>query len=410
MASFNPAAVDPAAGRLALQRPAVPAGHEPLPGAGPCRRKRRAESFARAHEVPPRRPAPRRRVGRPRRRQDGRPRRPGSLLRPRTPQRRPWPRRQPALLAERPTSRELSTRRRPSSAPPSFGSERRARASSNAPPTPTPGSGILARRTSWSATRCSRWRTSGAGARTSSGSTNRTRLPLPIAWPSRRRATHRCGPSTASRASAPAATWSSGSENRSSIYHVAPDRHRQPLRPRLAGEPLVHLVPSRSANTGLSNSDGGISTALTYTDSTQPELDRSRGNNDRRHVFTASFVIALPTFDDKGAFQKNVLGDWEVTSIVQASTGYPITVFVDTPDGIDGNAGLAGTGYAGNQRPNRDRRALPRRAAAPRRSGSTRRRGRSTATTSERTATRAATSATDRASSSGMRRSTRTSS
>lgn len=89
-----------------------------------------------------------------------------------------------------------------------------------------------------------------------------------------------------------------------------------------------------------------------YTDSTQPDLDRSRGNNDRRHAFSGSIVLALPTFEDKGGFQKNVLGDWQVTSIVQAATGYPITVFNGTPAGIDGNAGLAGTGYTGNQRPN----------------------------------------------------------
>jgi hypothetical protein len=106
------------------------------------------------------------------------------------------------------------------------------------------------------------------------------------------------------------------------------------------------------ADTGINNADGpGISVNNAFIDSTQPDLDRGRGGNDRRHVFTASVVLALPTLDDKSGFQKHVLGNWEVTSIVQAATGYPIDIVVGVPAGLDGNGGLTGTGYNGNQRP-----------------------------------------------------------
>ncbi len=97
----------------------------------------------------------------------------------------------------------------------------------------------------------------------------------------------------------------------------------------------------------------GNAEAEPYTDSRQPWLDRARTRNDRRHAFTASVVIGLPKLEDQAGFVRHVVGDWEITSIVQAATGYPITVFGATPAGLDRYAGLSGTGYAYNQRPNR---------------------------------------------------------
>jgi len=138
---------------------------------------------------------------------------------------------------------------------------------------------------------------------------------------------------------------------RSSIYHGL----QTGLTSRFGhgSQASVAYTWSKSiADTGIGNADGpGISQRNAFTDSTQPELDRARGTNDRRHVFNASIIYGLPTFDDKGAFQKHVLGNWEVTSIFQAGTGYPMTVFVGVPSGLDANGSLAGTGYAGNQRP-----------------------------------------------------------
>ena len=100
----------------------------------------------------------------------------------------------------------------------------------------------------------------------------------------------------------------------------------------------------------MANADGpGLSGNNAYTDSTQPDLERSRGANDRTHTFSASLVLALPKLEDKGAFVRNVFGDWEFTSIVQAATGYPITVATGGVPGLSGNGSApSGTGYNGS--------------------------------------------------------------
>jgi hypothetical protein len=107
-----------------------------------------------------------------------------------------------------------------------------------------------------------------------------------------------------------------------------------------------------TSDTGLASSDGpGMSAENAYTDSTQPGLDKARGAIDRTHVFSGSLVLALPKLEDKGGVVKNVLGGWELSSIVQASTGYPYTIYLGNVPGLSGNGSLAGTGYASNQRP-----------------------------------------------------------
>jgi hypothetical protein len=108
------------------------------------------------------------------------------------------------------------------------------------------------------------------------------------------------------------------------------------------------------ANTGVGNADGpGLSQRNGYTDSTQPDLDRARAAQDRTHVFNASLVLALPTMEGKSGATKAILGDWEFTTIVQAATGYPITVNQGTVPGLPGND-PSGTGQnTGNlRRPN----------------------------------------------------------
>ena len=104
------------------------------------------------------------------------------------------------------------------------------------------------------------------------------------------------------------------------------------------------------SNTGVGNADGpGLSYNNAYIDSTQPDLDRARGANDRTHSFNASLVLGLPKFEDKGAFVKNVFGDWEFTSIVQAGTGYPITVNIGSVPGLDGNGVPRAPGSGGDR-------------------------------------------------------------
>ena len=140
--------------------------------------------------------------------------------------------------------------------------------------------------------------------------------------------------------------------NRSSIYHGL----QTALVSRFGRASVASLSYTWSkslADTGLGNADGGISAPNVYTDSTQPGLDRGRSSVDKTHIFAGSLVLALPTLEGKSSFARNVFGDWEITSIVQASSGYPITVYLGGVPGLSGNGSAAGTGYVAAQRPNR---------------------------------------------------------
>jgi hypothetical protein len=117
---------------------------------------------------------------------------------------------------------------------------------------------------------------------------------------------------------------------------------------------LAYTFSKSTANTGLGNADGpGMSQRNAYTDSRQPELDEGRSAIDRRHVFSGTLLYQLPHLEDKSAATRAILGGWQFSTIVQASTGYPYTIFLGQVPGLSGNGNLAGTGYAGTQRPNR---------------------------------------------------------
>lgn len=141
--------------------------------------------------------------------------------------------------------------------------------------------------------------------------------------------------------------------DRDSIYHAL----QAQLVSRFGSGSILsvaYTLSKSTANTGLGNADGpGMSERNAYTDSTNPELDRARSAIDRRHMFSSTLVLALPKFEDKSSAMKNVLGNWEFSTIVQANTGYPYTIFLDNVPGLSGNGSLAGTGYAANQRPDR---------------------------------------------------------
>jgi hypothetical protein len=141
--------------------------------------------------------------------------------------------------------------------------------------------------------------------------------------------------------------------DRSSIYHALQTQ----LVSRFGQGSLLSVSYTWAksiANTGLANADGpGISQRNAYTDSTQPDLDRARSAVDRAHVFNGTLVLALPRLDDKSAAMRNVFGNWEFATIAQASSGYPYTIFLGAVPGLSGDGSLAGTGYNGNQRPDR---------------------------------------------------------
>jgi hypothetical protein len=136
--------------------------------------------------------------------------------------------------------------------------------------------------------------------------------------------------------------------NRDSIYHGL----QVALNSRFGHGSVLTLAYTWSkliATGAMDIANGGFDPETAYRDSTQPNLDRARAGTDRTHMFNASLVLALPTLQDKSPFARNVLGDWEFTTIVQAGSGYPVTVTASVP----GLHGPGGTGLVQLQTPNR---------------------------------------------------------
>jgi hypothetical protein len=109
---------------------------------------------------------------------------------------------------------------------------------------------------------------------------------------------------------------------------------------------------SRSrANLALTSSSGGLDRNTTQLDNLNPDLDWGRPETGRVHIFNASAIWMLSSLEDRSRAMRAALGDWEITAIVGAGTGQPLTVFTGTLPGLNG--GPSGTGYNDNQRPNR---------------------------------------------------------
>jgi len=132
--------------------------------------------------------------------------------------------------------------------------------------------------------------------------------------------------------------------NRSSIYHSLQTAFVSRWGSQGSQFSLSYTWSKALANTGIANADGpGLSNLNSYIDSTNPQLDRSRGANDATHVFSGNLILALPTLEGKGV-ARTIFGDWQVNTIVQASTGYPITVIDGGVAGIPGTGGPSGAG------------------------------------------------------------------
>jgi len=107
---------------------------------------------------------------------------------------------------------------------------------------------------------------------------------------------------------------------------------------------------SKSTGTVPLDDSGGAGADNSVSDLKNRQLDWGPTKMNRPHIFNASLVLMLPTFENKSGFVKHALGDWEVAGIAAASSGQSITVYAQTPPGL---ASLNGTGYTGNQRPMR---------------------------------------------------------
>jgi len=81
-----------------------------------------------------------------------------------------------------------------------------------------------------------------------------------------------------------------------------------------------------------------------------PDLDEGYTQTHRPHIFNASLVLGLPSLEGKSTAMRTAFGDWEVGTIVQASSGRPVTVFTGATPGLTNR--VSGTGLNANQRPN----------------------------------------------------------
>jgi hypothetical protein len=109
---------------------------------------------------------------------------------------------------------------------------------------------------------------------------------------------------------------------------------------------------SRSrANFNLTDSGGSPARGNATLDNQNLDLDWGRPETGRTHIYNASLIWLLPSLEDKSAAMKHILGDWEITTIVGAGSGQPLTVYTGSLGGLNG--GPSGTGYTDNQVPNR---------------------------------------------------------
>jgi hypothetical protein len=86
------------------------------------------------------------------------------------------------------------------------------------------------------------------------------------------------------------------------------------------------------------------------TDPFNFNLDRGDADLDRRQMFIANSVYALPSFKGRGAAVRQILGGWQLSGIVSLVGGNPINV---TTTGVDSHQFGLAAGCGGGCRPNR---------------------------------------------------------
>jgi hypothetical protein len=112
----------------------------------------------------------------------------------------------------------------------------------------------------------------------------------------------------------------------------------------------VSYTWSKSTGNVPMNDSGSQSGDNSVSDVTRPSLDWGPTGLNRPHIFNASLVLMLPTLENKSSLVRHMFGDWEIASIAAASSGQSMTVYSGNPPGL---SALNGTGYTGNQRPDR---------------------------------------------------------
>jgi hypothetical protein len=100
---------------------------------------------------------------------------------------------------------------------------------------------------------------------------------------------------------------------------------------------------------GVSGFDTGYST-LPISDPNRHRVDYGPSAFDHTHVFVGSYVWQTPSFKNAGSLMHHLLGDYELSGIVTASSGRPFTVLQGTEisgTGIGNDRGTLCTGKGG---------------------------------------------------------------
>lgn len=82
----------------------------------------------------------------------------------------------------------------------------------------------------------------------------------------------------------------------------------------------AYTYSQSKADFGLNDSSGTTST-FAVLDANNRGLDFAESDINRPHIFVANLIYNLPQFNGSNAFVKNILGGWEVATIVQIASG-----------------------------------------------------------------------------------------
>lgn len=70
------------------------------------------------------------------------------------------------------------------------------------------------------------------------------------------------------------------------------------------------------------------------------KYDRGSGLYDRRHIFNANYIYALPALNNSNGLTRTTIGGWTIAGVTVAETGSPQNIYYNGPDvlGLGGNA------------------------------------------------------------------------
>ncbi len=91
-------------------------------------------------------------------------------------------------------------------------------------------------------------------------------------------------------------------------------------------EKSIDNVPP-GGGSGASVAGGGSNAPLPWYVPGGSQLDYGPSEFDREHVFVLSYVWDIPKPPGSNAFVTALLGNWEITGIVSAETGFPFTIY-----------------------------------------------------------------------------------